>query len=661
MVFSRLRTHITAFLLSLLLSLTVVPGASAQIELLPGLFPGLTPASSSTVAWWNPSGARRCGRLLCTRVLLYGDREGLTIAAPIIQDGEEQTLLLEERARQIQASFRELVGEVVKTSEPSLTPPSLWSPYAHHQLHPQTPQLEVGFENEQTVLYLPEQDGFVPRTLATVTGFDIRQNRQTSKERLAQQWQSQMERILSQRLWGQQYDVAHPWGRPLAVLAIALGGYGLLITPLVFLKRRIKHMEHSLRQQQKQMRSAVQLVDPEVATVEELDAATTVAAVPMEDWNGPDELGHAIAIDPSQTSKAAVPSKPHTRISKPAATQSSSQDAIPFNRYIQPFLENLPTRSLSRQSLLQQRRNLLQLSLRLLFWLQVSGLWLGVAMIARLYPALRPYAAAFLSQTIALPLIWMCVNLADKFCDVMTDRWLEQWAKHRHELDPQSQRYALRADTYSTALRSLTTIGFTLLGLYLTVRLFGLNPAVLASAGFFGAALVLVARGVLQDMLNGALVLATDRYAVGDVIAVGDVTGLVEAMDLYVTQMRAKGGRLVTIPNGQIQTVQNLTKDWSRVEFEVAIAYDADISKAFHILEQVAEQLATEPEWQAKILEPPSILGLEKVSHEGLALKVWIKTQPLQQWSVEREFRLRVKLAFDQAGIAIGVPQQRLC
>ncbi len=652
MAFTRFLTHVTAFLLSLLLTLAVMPGASAQIELLPGLMP----ASSSTVAWWNPSGAKRCGRLLCTRVLLYGDREGLTIAAPITQDGEEQTLFLEERARQIQASFRELVREVVAEVEPGPMP-LLWSPNPHPQLHPQTPQLKVGFENEQTVLYLPEQDGFVPRTLATVTSFDIRQNRQISKEQLAQQWETQIETILSRMLWGRQYDAAHPWGRPLAVLAIALGGYGFLITPVICLKRRIKRMERRLRQQQKQMRGAVQLIDPEVASVEELDAAATVAAVPMEEWNGSDELGHAIAIDPSKPTQPQAPGS----VTHPPKNKSTAQDAIPFNRYIQPLLENLPTRSLSRQNLLQQRRNIMQLSLRLLFWLQVSGLWLGIAMIARLYPALRPYAAAFLSQTIALPMIWMFVNLADKFCDVMTDRWLDQWAKHRHELDPQSQRYALRADTYSTALRGLTTIGFTLLGVYLTVRLFGLNPAVLASAGFFGAALVLVARGVLQDMLNGVLVLATDRYAVGDVIGVGDVTGLVESMNLYVTQVRAKGGRLVTIPNGQIQTVQNLTKDWSRVEFEVAIAYNSDISKAFHILEMVSQQLAKEPEWQAKILDSPSILGLEQVSHAGLALKVWIKTQPLQQWSVEREFRLRVKLAFDQAGIAIGVPQQRLC
>ncbi len=163
-----------------------------------------------------------------------------------------------------------------------------------------------------------------------------------------------------------------------------------------------------------------------------------------------------------------------------------------------------------------------------------------------------------------------------------------------------------------------------------------------------------------EDMLNGILILWTDRYAVGDIIAVGDVGGFVENMNLYTTQIRGEEGCLITIPNGQISLVKNKTKDWSRTEFKIEISAKSDPVKAIQILQEVGSQMQQDPEWQEMILEPVNILGIDQVSHQGIIIQVWIKTQPMKQWSVGREFRLRVLQAFTRQGIELGMPQRQV-
>ena len=169
-----------------------------------------------------------------------------------------------------------------------------------------------------------------------------------------------------------------------------------------------------------------------------------------------------------------------------------------------------------------------------------------------------------------------------------------------------------------------------------------------------------LSRNVVEDMLNGILILWTDRYAIGDVIQVGAVSGFVENMNIYITQIRGAEGRLVTIPNSKISIVENLTKDWSRVEFKIEIAYDADVRKALTVISEVSGEIQNDPLWKDKIIEPAAILGVDNVAHQGILIQVWIKTQAMQQWAVGREFRLRVKEAFEIAGIKLGIPHQEV-
>jgi small conductance mechanosensitive channel len=182
----------------------------------------------------------------------------------------------------------------------------------------------------------------------------------------------------------------------------------------------------------------------------------------------------------------------------------------------------------------------------------------------------------------------------------------------------------------------------------------------LAGAGIIGVAISFASQSLIKDMINGFFILLEDQYGVGDVIIVGEVSGLVENMNLRITQLRNDEGRLITIPNSAITIVQNLSKEWSRVDLRIDVAYSADIDQALALIEQVAHDMSRDRPWSDLILEPPLLLGVDKLDHAGATVRLWIKTQPLKQWEVAREYRRRLKLAFDKAGIPFGVPQQSL-
>ncbi|MFM1843466.1 MAG: hypothetical protein RLZZ490_2209, partial [Cyanobacteriota bacterium] len=227
-------------------------------------------------------------------------------------------------------------------------------------------------------------------------------------------------------------------------------------------------------------------------------------------------------------------------------------------------------------------------------------------------------------------------------------------------LNSESNRYTLRVATYSPALKGGVSFVLSIVGIIGTIWLLGINPLVLASFGGVAFVVAFLGRNVVEDMLNGALILWTDRYAIGDVIKIGEVGGLVENMNIYITQLRGTEGRLSTIPNGKITIVENLTKDWSRAECIFEIDQSNNIKQALDVIKSVSETMQNDDLWHDKILEPAAILGVDNIASRGIQLQVWLKTQAGQHWSVGREFRLRVKNAFEVAGINLGVPRQQV-
>ncbi|NJK55757.1 MAG: mechanosensitive ion channel family protein [Pleurocapsa sp. SU_5_0] len=195
--------------------------------------------------------------------------------------------------------------------------------------------------------------------------------------------------------------------------------------------------------------------------------------------------------------------------------------------------------------------------------------------------------------------------------------------------------------------------------MFVGLLIFGVDfTPLIAGAGLLGVALSLASQNLLKDTINGFLIVLEDQYGIGDVIDTGTWSGVVEGLNLRITQLRNSEGKLITIPNSQIGAVANLTKSWSRVDLNVPIDYETDTLTAIKIIETTAVEMSRDPQWRWQIIEAPKVMGVDDFSDRGLIIKIWIKTQPAKQWMVGREFRLRLKLAFDRAGISISVPLQ---
>lgn len=224
-----------------------------------------------------------------------------------------------------------------------------------------------------------------------------------------------------------------------------------------------------------------------------------------------------------------------------------------------------------------------------------------------------------------------------------------------------SRRMLLRISTIANVIKGFAVPVWIGLGVIVALILLKVDVGpLLAGVGLVGVALSLASQSIIKDALNGFLVIVEDQFGVGDVIQVGEYIGVVETLNLRMTQIRNAEGQLITIPNSEIRIVANLSSEWSRVDLNIPIPYRADIDQMLDLIQSTAQAMAVEPEWEQHILEPPQLMGVDDFDHRGPIVKVWIKTQPLQQWAVSRELRRRLKLAFDEANIAIPVPQHQL-
>ncbi len=180
----------------------------------------------------------------------------------------------------------------------------------------------------------------------------------------------------------------------------------------------------------------------------------------------------------------------------------------------------------------------------------------------------------------------------------------------------------------------------------------------LASAGVVTVAIGFGAQNLIKDFLGGFFILLENQYSVDDVIKVGEHAGAVEKLDLRRTVLRTLDGSVIVIPNGDVRTVTNLTKEWSRVVMDVGISYDEDLDRAMDALRRVGKDLAADEEVGKLILEPPEVLGVEALGQYQVTLRMLVKTFPSKQWAVARALRVRVKKMFDREGISVPYPHQ---
>ncbi len=295
----------------------------------------------------------------------------------------------------------------------------------------------------------------------------------------------------------------------------------------------------------------------------------------------------------------------------------------------------------------------------LLFWLFILLWYFGVGRIMATVPVLMRWSLYVWATPLALIVIWFGISLAIRLSKSLIDRVLHSWPVNPLLPFGEAQRTTLRSSTIAEALKGFFTAVFIIIGIVSTLSLFNVpTGSILAGGAVIGLAISFGTQSLIKDLVNGCLILIEDQFAVGDVIQIGNKGGLVENLNLRVTQLRNGEGELITIPNSAISDVSNLTRLWSRVDFAIVVDYENDPKQVLEVLRQVSQQMYDEPFWRDRLPELPEVLGIDDLSHTGMLVRVWIKTAPMEQWSVGREFRLRVRQAFETHHIQIGRPQR---
>lgn len=295
----------------------------------------------------------------------------------------------------------------------------------------------------------------------------------------------------------------------------------------------------------------------------------------------------------------------------------------------------------------------------LLIWLQILAWIVCISFIAGRFPLWRFTVQEVLFSPLLVLLIWGAAGLVKRLFDLGINRTATFWRTQNVEGDV--KRRSLRITTIANVLKGLATFLTYLVAILFILETIGFSTgSVLAFGAILGFAVSLASQNLIRDLVNGFLILIEDQYAIGDVIAVDGVDGFVENLNLRTTQLRNGEGRLIVLPNSCINRVENLTRSWARVDHTVEVAANTNPRHALEVIRRVANEVYQDPQWRSLIVDPPEVLGIDEATHAGLLIRTWIKTEPLQQWAVGREFRLRVLTALEEEGIELGMPQQRL-
>lgn len=214
-----------------------------------------------------------------------------------------------------------------------------------------------------------------------------------------------------------------------------------------------------------------------------------------------------------------------------------------------------------------------------------------------------------------------------------------------------------RIETIVRLLKQVVLVALWITLLLVILREVGLEIGpILASAGILGLAIGFGAQNLVRDFISGFFMILENQIRVGDVAIINNTGGLVEEINLRTTVLRDLKGVVHYFQNGHISSLSNMTNDWSAYVFDIAVAYKENTDVVVSKIQEVLEAMMLDEEYKALIIEKPEIFGVDKLDNSAVIIKGRIKTQPIKQWMVGREFLRRIKLSFDDANIEIPFP-----
>lgn len=263
-----------------------------------------------------------------------------------------------------------------------------------------------------------------------------------------------------------------------------------------------------------------------------------------------------------------------------------------------------------------------------------------------------PLGARALAGLMRLGLLLVVTVAVFELVSLAIGRGMEGFASHAAE-----PRRRAQLTTLEPLLKGVAQTAIVIVALLMALSELGVKIGpLLAGAGVVGVALGFGAQTLVKDFLTGIFLIVEDIVSVGDIVRIGDSGGLVEQMTLRTIRLRDFDGTVHVFPYSEAQVLHNMTKSFSYYVFDLQVSYGSDLDAALSIMKRVGARLKADPDFADKILEPIEVVGVDNLADSGVVLKARIKTQPLQQWTVGREYNRRIKLAFDEAGVEIPFP-----
>lgn len=218
-----------------------------------------------------------------------------------------------------------------------------------------------------------------------------------------------------------------------------------------------------------------------------------------------------------------------------------------------------------------------------------------------------------------------------------------------------------RVATMSNIIQKMVMGGVVLFAVIMVMDELGFDiKAMLAGVGVIGLAVGFGAQNLVRDIISGLFLIFENRIRVGDVAIINGTGGSVVQVNLRTTVLRSLDGTVHVFPNGSINSLSNMTHEFSFYVFEISVCYNENVDRVIKALKEVGEEIISDPDFKDAILEPLEIQGVDRFAESALIIKARIKTLPIKQWYVGREMNLRIKRKFDKEGIRIALPHRTL-
>jgi small conductance mechanosensitive channel len=215
-----------------------------------------------------------------------------------------------------------------------------------------------------------------------------------------------------------------------------------------------------------------------------------------------------------------------------------------------------------------------------------------------------------------------------------------------------------RAETLARVFRYIVTVVISVVTVMVVLGELGVSVApILGAAGVVGLAVGFGAQSLVRDYFTGFFLLLENQIRQGDVVKLSsEHAGFVEQVTLRYVQLRDYEGRVHFVPNGQITTVINMTRDFSFAVMDIGVAYRENVDEVMALMREVAAELRADPAYAERIVEDLEMAGVDQWADSAVVIKCRFKVVALSQWVVKREYLRRLKNAFDARGVEIPYP-----